>query len=495
MSTSEGYTYADYRNGMPPRAFGSENEYTGDIDFNKLIGKSVVHGKETIGKIALIDFTDPTITVSRGRRKVGDNCLSSVITTTGGELYIDCGMLEFATAECRTPAELVYHERAGEQIVRDTFQRLAEYQNKDTNVNKAVNVYKRSGYAKVVTIDPNTAKEITLMTEQSVGNHENYTSVNDFSASSYRDRVSMLTNSKTAQFFAHYLALRKIIDGVGMVDSRHYSISQKPRAINFHDFEHVLGHGTKKPFFQNSSRLEVRSGEGNKSDWAKEFVVGLTSLVIRLIEHDKYPSEMMLADANYAVFVLSQDPLGEVWLDSAIKMKGIDILKRIVDDALEIGLASPDFPKYEQKAAADFYQFYNDIHAVSLPDDDVVALSDRIDWAARYQYLLNKGASYQDMTTHNLDMVRDDIKWDRLGSNDSARQYFRRMGHTALHVPMPQPPHTRAKIRLDTIRDIQKKDETLYDISWFDITTGAGKYKFGGPLDATSMHYTPNVIS
>lgn len=474
------YTFDDYRNGMPPRAYGSETEYTHNGNLFYLVcGKFTPDNKILLPR-PLKDFTDPAIAVTHGRRRDGGTTSSSVILTTGGEMYIDVGLLEYATPECQTPQELVLHERAGEQIVNDTFQKLARAAGLPS-----VEVYKRSGYTKVEVLNR------LLMIETSCGNHENYTSINEFGLCDWRDRVALLSNSKNARLFADFLALRKLIDGVGMVDIGGYSISQKPRATDFQDFEHVMGHGVKKPFFQNSSRLEVRSGEGNKSDWAKQFIVELTSLVIRLIEHDAYPDDMMLANANDALNVLAYNPLGNVLLASGEQMKGIDVLKRIIDEAVELGESNTDFPKHEQRGAAKFYDFYDDLHDVNLMDNDVRALSDRIDWAARFEYLNFRGMEYSDLTATNLNAVRDDLRWDMIGEKDIARRRLHRLGHTALHVPIPQPPRTRAKARMNTIREIQQRDESIYSVLWQEITTGQGKYYFRGPLDSENMTFEP----
>lgn len=478
MSGPERYTFDDYRYGMPPRAFGSETEYT-----HKGYLLRIVNGVHELGipSTHLLHYVDPSVAITHGRRRVSDTTNSGVITATGGEIYVDGGLLEYATPECQTPQELVLHERAGEQIVYDTFRRIAE-----ADESPMVEVYKRSGYAKVV-----HAGE-TIMEENSCGNHENYTSINDCSSLNDADQIDHLSSSKSALLFADFLALRKLIDGVGMVDTYYYSISQKPRAIDFRGFGHQLGHGVKKPFFQHNSRLEVRSGEGNKSDWAKECIVGLTSLVFRLIEHDAYPEDLMLHSANQSLTTLARNPLGDVALASGDKMKGIDVLRRIVDAAVDIGLASPDFPKYEQKAAADFYAFYNDLHQTSLRDGDVTSLADRIDWAARFQYLVDKGARHSDLHTANFDAVRADLKWDRIGDSDIARRRFRQLGHTALYVPIPHPPHTRASARVNALRDIQARNESIYEVTWSHITTGAGKYHLGGSLDSETTLFTPN---
>ncbi len=469
MSNAESYREIDFKTGMPPRAFGSETEYTDNSNFLE----SYLTVFENYGIYPatsdLMEVMDQSYIVSFNEAY----SLYDMTTVNGGRLYLDAETLEFATPECRTPKELVLHERAGEQIAYRALQSAAEKLNQPS-----LNVYKRSGYAYVFKDDR------VLLMEDSVGNHENYSSIYTFHANGTTPygMIDVLNNNKNAYNFADFLALRKIIDGVGMVDENGYSISQRPRAVDYRDFSRMTGHGRKRPFFPHGDRIEVRSGEGNKSDWATEFKFGLTSLVLRLIEHEKYPSELALMDPSGDVRTLSRNPRGKVMLASGKLRPGASVLKDIVDAAVELGMSYPEFPEYEQKAATDFYKFYKDLQKISLRDDDVAALSDRIDWAARYKYLVSRGATYSTMTTNDLAQVRDDLKWDQIGRNDIARRYFNRIGHTALQVEIPGPPPTRAAARVRIAKKLAAAQK-IRQITWSDITSLDNVvYHFENPL-------------
>ena len=469
--SNERYRAVDYQTGTPPRAFGSETEYTDNSNFIESYLVSLDSYYLGSAPANLFDVMDTSYFVSYNSHYNPYD----VTTTNGGRLYLDCETLEFATPECRTPKELVLHERAGEQIVYETLDRAANELRQPN-----LNVFKRSGYSDVY------SDERHLISEDSVGNHENYTSINEFSAytpMTYKQTMSKLENSKNAQQFADFLALRKLIDGVGMVDRTGYSITQRPRAVTYRDFSHITGHGKKRPFFQHGDRMEVRSGEGNKSDWATEFKFGLTSLVLRLVEHDQFPSELALMDPTGDVATLARNPLGNVVLASGKLRCGADVLKDIVNAAVELGLSYPEFPEYEQKAATDFYKFYDDLQQISLRDHDVTALANRIDWAARYAYLVARGGTYESIKTNNLDAVRDDIKWDQIGNRDIARRYFSKFGHTALRVVVPGPPQTRAAARVRIAKQLAA-DHKVREIDWADITSVDNiVYAFDGPLN------------
>ncbi|MDQ5982151.1 MAG: proteasome accessory factor [Patescibacteria group bacterium] len=475
MSSVERYKAVDYQTGTPPRAFGSETEFTDNSNFVELY-------------LAYLDsyhlIPEPTnlMNVIEDSYVVSFNNYANpydVTTINGGRLYLDSETLEFATPECSSPKELVLHERVGERITYETLARAALRLNEPN-----LNVFKRSGYANVY-----SGNKI-LISEDSVGNHENYTSLNEFSALNFQTYAQIMKtyeDNKNAQHFADFLALRKLIDGVGMVDKAGYSITQRPRAVNYRDFSNMTRHGSKRPFFQHGDRMEVRSGEGNKSDWATEFKFGLTSLVLRLIEHDKFPAELALMDPTGDVITLSRNPHGKVMMESGKLRPGADVLKDIVNAAVDLGLSYPEFPKYEQKAAADFYKFYDDLQRVNLREHDVTALADRIDWAARYAYLVARGATYETATSTNLDAVRDDLKWDQIGERDVARRYFSKFGHTALNVSILGPPQTRAAARIRTAKQLAAK-HNIHEIDWSNIISRDNIiYSFNNPLDPNGV--------
>jgi|GEM_PF-3856765 len=486
MSTSGRYSFEDYRDAMPPRVFGGEIEYGTDTNIEDIFRYDISKGQ--YGE-DLARFADPQYLLA----DIGDS--ERFYLTTGGELYLDVGNLEYATPECLSPDELVQHERAGEQLVGEFVNRTAK------ELHRRARASKRSGFATVI-----KDGEI-LMEENSVGHHENYYSHNVFSTITY-DNDHYHPNTRTEAFnslpeirgFADFLALRKLIDGAGMVDVAHYSISQKPVAIDYRGFRSSLAHGKKQPFQQKESdRLEVRTSEGNKSDFVVKLKYGLTSLVIRLIEHRAYPTRLLLADPNAAVAALSRDPHAEVALENGLYMKGMDVLKSIVDAAVDLNQSFSDAPAYELEAAGAFYTFYDDLKNISLQDGDVRALSDRIDWAARFEHLLKQGASYDTISTNNLRMVREDLLWDMLGEPDPARQHFHKFGHTALRVDIPKPPKSRAHARSKLAKRLLLSSNLL-SIQWDKVLTNDGdQHNFPDPfsqessLTYTHRHYYPKT--
>lgn len=462
MSKSSEYGRSDFKYGVPPRVFGSETEYASNNNVEDIFTYMVNPYMESA---YIYDYVDEKIRVGMGR-----DSTQSVIVTTGGELYYDCDVLEFATPECETPDELARHERAGEEVAMSVIDKL----NTDLEPKKRGTLTRRAGFAHTET------PERIFFTEDSIGHHENYLSYNSILDNAVRldkeDRQIEMRENPDVKSLSSFLALRRLIDGIGMVDEGQYSITQKPRAIDFYNHTDMQTHGHKMAFRQQGNRLEIRSGEGGKSDWALRFRYSLTSSVLRLIEHGKFPTSIELFDRNEAVRDIAYDPLAMVRLTNGLEIRAIDALKQIVDAAADLASEFDDTPKYEVEAINNFYDFYDDIQKISLPDNEVSALADRIDWAARYNFLLRRGHDYQSLNTHNLAAVRDDLRWDMLGDSDIARKYYRRFGHTALRGDTSiLPPDTRAKGRMEIVQHLVDVSRDGV-ISWDLVATSSNKF-------------------
>lgn len=464
-------TIDDFSNGFPARGLGTEVEYTHPNSVTWPFNQGNLNYKVT-------DYVDPDHLVSFGR-----NTKSSAIISTGGEIYID-GSFEFASPECATPAELAIHERAGEQAIMEVIDNFTIREGSGI-----AKVFKRGGYPKVA---PRNVERLAFNNETSIGYHENYTSMNSFTTYDWGDRPYQMRKDLGARCLCDFLALRKLIDGAGMVESDHFSLSQKVPSINFTYYYPDYRMTGKQPFMQKSSRLEIRSGEHSKSDWATEFTIGLTSLVVRLIEHGKYPGHLLLRDANEAVIALISDPHALVMLESGLMMKGADVLKGIVEAADELGQQYPDqYPEYEQKAARNFVDFYDDLQDVSLPDGDAKSLL-RINWASRYDYFMRAGVEPDKFDAADPKQLAYDLVYDRVGEKDIARRILSKLGISALRVEMPGPPETRAKTRVDIARRLYSAGE-LASIEWFQVRSKQGdRHLLGGPLN-TEATIAPKI--
>lgn len=461
------YTASDFKHGMPPRIFGSETEFSTSNSIEDIFTPNGMDPDTGIDTQELTDYLPPEILIGAGRHSI-----QSATLTNGGEMYLDCGyILEYATPECNTPQELVRHIRAGEEAAHHVVQ-VADEKFKNVFLRRSL-LTKRAGFSHVQT------DSTTLMTENSLGHHENYYSpMPEYPHGSLaRDILDKeMSTSKPISQIIGFLTMRKIIDGIGMVDYDNYSISQKVTAFDLNkSFVVSTTHGKKPALRVHDERLELRTGEGSKSDWAEEFKYGLTSLFLRLIEHNKYPKKLMLDNPQTAFYELCDNPKGKVTLKNGDEVRAMDVLKWLVDEAMDLHLNHPEAPRYERQAALDFYDFYDDLEKVNLQDNDTRALANRIDWAARFNFLVRRGGTYETLNTRNLNAVRDDLKWDIIGDQDIARRYFHKFGHTALRGTYMPAPETRAKGRVELAKYIDSRDKLGW-IDWDSIQLRGGAY-------------------
>jgi hypothetical protein len=168
-------------------------------------------------------------------------------------------------------------------------------------------------------------------------------------------------------------------------------------------------------------------------------------------------------------------------------MRGIDILKGIVEEAYELCRVYPDFPDYEEKSMHDFMDFYNDLHRVSLPDNDVDALKGRINWAARFNYFNRLGIKYGEFDATDPKQLSYDLVWDRIGDKDIARKVLSKLGSTALTVPIPEPPATRARNRVKLAAHLYRHGK-LGSVNWYKLTSTEGEeFRLGPPLNTQEI--------
>ena len=142
-----------------------------------------------------------------------------------------------------------------------------------------------------------------------------------------------------------------------MVDYDNYSISQKATAFDINNMFTSVYHTRQKIALRvQQDRLEIRTGEGSKSDWA-EVQIQPNSLILRLVEHGKYPRELMLDNPQAALNILCEDPKAKVARSKAATKCVAWISSKPCRRSYGTTIEHPDAPRYERKAALDFYDF------------------------------------------------------------------------------------------------------------------------------------------
>jgi proteasome accessory factor A len=213
----------------------------------------------------------------------------------GGRLYMDMGHLEYATPECRTVRDLVAYDLAGDALVQSALDALG--------VRDDVAFLKNN-------VDHHTGATF--------GCHENY----------LMRRETEFTPERVGGLLS-FLATRQIFAGAGRVgqaspqafeisplppfDRVDFQISQRADHIvndiyQWVQFNRAIINARDEPLadYRKYRRLHLLIGDSNLSPYATALKVGTTHLVLTLLEEDRLPRGVMLADAVMATREVSR---------------------------------------------------------------------------------------------------------------------------------------------------------------------------------------------
>src|SRR6187431_3498866 len=224
------------------------------------------------------------------RRVVSWGRSSNVFLQNGARLYLDVGSHpEYATPECDSLYDLVVHDKAGErileQLVESAEQRLAE-----ESIRGTIYLFKNN----------------TDSAGNSYGCHENYCTNRDDDLGHY------------AEVLIPFFVSRQIYTGAGKVlqtaRGASYSISQRAE----HIWEGVSSATTRsRPIINTRDephadaeryrRLHVIVGDSNMSEWTTYMKVGITDLVLRMVEGNTVMRDLSLENPIRAIREISHD--------------------------------------------------------------------------------------------------------------------------------------------------------------------------------------------
>jgi hypothetical protein len=220
--------------------------------------------------------------VSCGKRISGVYSIGDFLSN-GARLYEDVGgHVEYATPECLTVRQLSGAEMAGQAIM----QTAAE----SAGVPYALNT-------RVVDDNGNVW-----------GSHENY----------LVDRELPILLGNACGILATHLATRNVLCGAGVVavgsNSLNYFTSQK-----LHTIQLLLGEQTTthRPLINKRDephadkekfrRLHLICGDPTMSPWSLAYRLASTSLVLRLIEHNRIPTHLIVDDPLTVLRIVGRD--------------------------------------------------------------------------------------------------------------------------------------------------------------------------------------------
>ncbi len=220
-------------------------------------------------------------------QQLTDNTVNDILVN-GGRYYVDHAHPEYCTPECTNARALLQYEKAGELIL-EVSRAAAERLLMD---NQEIIIYKNN----------------TDYKGHSYGSHENY-------LMSRKLPFDTVVNGLTP-----FLVTRIIITGSGKVgaengtDETDYQLSQR---ADFFQKEVGLGTMMDRPLINTRDephadeklfrRLHVITGDANMAEWSIYLKIGITAIVMQLIEKDVVGEQFRLKNPVAAIKSISRD--------------------------------------------------------------------------------------------------------------------------------------------------------------------------------------------
>ncbi|HXZ82741.1 MAG TPA: depupylase/deamidase Dop, partial [Acidimicrobiales bacterium] len=384
--------------------------------------------------------------------------LANTVLTNGARLYVDHAHPEYSSPECRTPLEATLYDVAGEEVMR----RALQAANASLEPHEAIALYKNNSDGK----------------GNSYGCHENY----------LVDRA--VPFGRIARDLTAHLVTRQVYTGAGKVGCEEpgrraaaFEISQR---ADFFEEEVGLETTLKRPIINTRDephadaeryrRLHVITGDANLAEVAIFLKVGVTAIVLLLIEDDALgPNELVLAQPVKAMHAVSHDLTlaAPVELASGEKMSAIEVQWRFLDLARK----------------------YNEVHGLEALGDEAVGtlvldrwesvlaglesnastLARSLDWVAKLELIDAYCARHRcDLADHRvqvLDLQYHDVR--------PARSLHRRLGmervvtDEAIECAITDPPTTtRAYFRGECLK---RYAESIVAANWDSVVFDLGE--------------------
>lgn len=388
---------------------------------------------------------------------------SDRVLVNGARFYNDHTHPEYATPECRTLFDLVAHDLAGEEIVRECVRR----RNQDLG-GSPLQVFKNN----------------TDYSGHSYGTHDNYL-------------ISRRLPFDTwVRYLVPFMVTRQLFSGAGKIgsegrnDQPFYGLQLSQRS-DFVESLLSIETMTKRPIIntrdephastQDYRRLHLIIGDANMSPYATALKVGTTRQVLAVIDQERLPPAIELADPVSDIKRVSRDRTGQVALKqtSGKTITPLEIQEWYLEQAGNSGAEDGD-PQESEWVSREWARTLHDLR--HQPEK----LADRIDWAIKESlfndFMEAEGLSWKDPVLQSVDLEYHNIDPDR-GLYYGMRQAGEVTGlipekriEKALDTP---PKGTRAEIRGQMV---DRELDRIKKIHWTGI-----EFDNGDTLDLTDI--------
>lgn len=402
--------------------------------------------------------------------------LANAVLTNGARFYVDHAHPEYSSPEVLTPKDALVYDRAGEVIMA----RAAEIARSMPGVPE-IRVYKNN----------------TDNKGASYGTHENYlmSRATDFGA--------------IVGGLLPFFATRQVITGAGRVgigqDGRGHGFQLSQRA-DFFEVEVGLETTLKRPMIntrdephadpQYHRRLHVIIGDANLAEIPTYLKMGMTSLVLSLIEADVDLSDLALSKPVTQLHQVSYDVTlsHTVELADGRKMTALEIQRTYAERCAAF---------CERRYGSDVDDQTSDVldRWIDLLDrlqSDPMTCADELDWVAKLQvldgYRRRDGVDWDDARLQLVDLQYSDMTAGKgLARRLEARGSLKRITtDEQIAAAVSDAPHdTRAWFRGECLR---RYPESVAAASWdsvvFDVEGRSSLQRVPtlDPLRGTKVH-------
>jgi proteasome accessory factor A len=388
------------------------------------------------------------------RRVVHWGRSSNVFLENGARLYLDVGSHpEYATPECDAVTDVVVHDKAGERIL-EALLAAAEIRLHEEGISGQVYLFKNN----------------TDSAGNSYGCHENYLVARQGEF------------ARMADVLIPFFVTRQIFCGAGKIlhgpRGAQYCISQRAE----HIWEGVSSATTRsRPIINTRDephadaerfrRLHVIVGDSNMNEWTTFMKVGITDLVLQMVESNSVMRDLTLENPIRAIREISHDTTcrKKVKLANGRELSAIEIQTEYYEKTARF-LERRDMSENAKKLLDEWRDALE-----ALADGEPDRLGRKVDWIAK-RILIDRYRAKHDLPLSSpkvglLDLAYHDVNRQRglYYLIERGDRVERVTDETEISRAMREPPQTtRAKLRGDFIRTAKQKRRD-YTVDWVHL--------------------------
>jgi proteasome accessory factor A len=388
------------------------------------------------------------------RRVVHWGRSSNVFLENGARLYLDVGSHpEYATPECDAVTDVVVHDKAGERIL-EALLAAAEVRLHEEGISGQVYLFKNN----------------TDSAGNSYGCHENYLVARQGEF------------ARMADVLIPFFVTRQIFCGAGKIlhgpRGAQYCISQRAE----HIWEGVSSATTRsRPIINTRDephadaerfrRLHVIVGDSNMNEWTTYMKVGITDLVLQMVESNSVMRDLTLENPIRAIREISHDTTcrKKVKLANGRELSAIEIQTEYYEKTSRF-LERRDLSENAKKLLDEWRDSLE-----ALADGEPERLGRKVDWIAK-RILIDRYRAKHDLPLSSpkvglLDLAYHDVNRQRglYYLIERGDRVERVTDETEISRAMREPPQsTRAKLRGDFIRTAKQKRRD-YTVDWVHL--------------------------